>query len=120
MNAAAALDSIQLESFVNDTDRYAAKEAARRLLSRIETPFERGWTLTFETPVLIAALQTLRNLGLWSAWFRLCQEHEPPVEQSLEQIVSLCQHQAKADINLLRRTLLTGPYWKLYTDFKSG
>ncbi|ETS84553.1 hypothetical protein PFICI_02578 [Pestalotiopsis fici W106-1] len=99
--AAEILDSIQLESFANDTERYAAKEAARRLLSRIETPFERGWTLTFETPVLIAALQTLRNLGLWSAWYRLCKENKTADEQSLEHIVSLCQQQGNADINLL-------------------
>ncbi|KAF7526040.1 hypothetical protein G7054_g10899 [Neopestalotiopsis clavispora] len=105
MNAAAALDAIQLESFANDTERYAAKEAARRLLSRIETPFERGWTLTLETPVLIAAVQTLRNLGLWSAWFQLCQGDDPAVEQSLEQIVSLCRQRKNADASLLRRLL---------------
>lgn len=35
------LDSVPPESFQSDTDRYEAKEAARRLLARLETPFER-------------------------------------------------------------------------------
>jgi hypothetical protein len=51
------IESIDQSSFQSDADRYAAKEAARRLLARLETPFERGWALAFETPVLVTGLQ---------------------------------------------------------------
>jgi len=62
------LDSIDQSSFESDADRYAAKEAARRLLARLETPFERGWALAFETPVLVAGLQVGSDLGVWTKW----------------------------------------------------
>lgn len=34
--------SIRPESFKPEAERFEAKEAARRLLARLETPFERG------------------------------------------------------------------------------
>lgn len=63
-----SLDSISQTSFSTDADRYAAKEAARRLLGRLETPFERGWALAFETPVLVAGLQMGSDLSIWTKW----------------------------------------------------
>src|SRR3954463_309375 len=62
------LDSIDPHQFATDAERYEAKEAARRLLNRLETPFETGWRLSFETPVLIAGVQTALDLGIWKKW----------------------------------------------------
>jgi hypothetical protein len=59
------LDSLQPHQFATDAERFEAKEAARRLLNRLETPFEQGWRLSFETPVLIAGIQTILDLGIW-------------------------------------------------------
>jgi hypothetical protein len=62
------LDSVDSTSFHTGADRYAAKETARRLLSKLETPFERGWALAFENPVLVAGLQVGLDLGIWERW----------------------------------------------------
>lgn len=93
------LDSIRAESFQSDTDRYEAKEAARRLLARLETPFERGWALTTEVSVLVPGLMVFHDLGIWSKWTGLNKSHGE-IPQSLNQIVEMCS--APAEPNLLR------------------
>lgn len=95
------LDAIHLDRFASDAERYAAKEAARRLLSRLETPFERGWTLTFETPVLIAALQVCLNLGIWAKWYEAAQ-NDGVSSHTLDQIASMSKEEVEP--NLLRRS----------------
>ena len=92
-------DSIHLESFQSDADRYEAKEAARRLLARLETPFERGWALAFEIPVLAPGLIVFHDLDIWSKWDKL-NKSQGPIPQSLDQIVKMCS--APAEPNLLR------------------
>ena len=62
------LDFLQPDQFATDAERFKAKEAARRLLRRLEMPFEQGWRLSFETPVLIAGVQTILDLGIWKKW----------------------------------------------------
>ncbi|KAI3393218.1 hypothetical protein diail_4545 [Diaporthe ilicicola] len=96
------LDSIRPESCNSDAERYEAKEAARRLLARLETPFERGWALTAETSVLVPGLLVFQDLGIWSKWAEL-QKSQGPVPQSLSHIVKMCS--APAEPNLLRRFL---------------
>jgi hypothetical protein len=64
-NVAGMLNSVNPTSFHKDANRDAAKEAARRPLSRLETTFERGWALAFENPVLLAGLQVGLDLGIW-------------------------------------------------------
>ena len=93
------LDSISQTSFETDTDRYAAKEAARRLLARLETPFERGWALAFETPVLVAGLQIGSDLGIWTNWAET-DEKNGHVPVKLETILSWCS--AEVEPTLLR------------------
>lgn len=83
------LDSVDITSFNTDADRYAAKEAARRLLSKLETPFERGWALAFENPVLIAGLQVGLDLGIWKRW-ALEEKENNGAPQKLQTIVSWC------------------------------
>ena len=103
-DAVSKLDSIQSDAFATDAERYEAKEAARRLLSRLETPFERGWTLAFETPVLIAGLQMCLDLGIWEKW-TTAHKSSGGAPQTLDAILSWCN--TKVEPNLLRT-------WELY------
>lgn len=93
------LDDIRPESFQSDADRYEAKEAARRLLARLETPFERGWALTSEALMLVSGLIIFHNLEIWSKWVELNNSHGPS-PLSTDQIVEMCS--APAEPNLLR------------------
>lgn len=95
------LDSIQPEAFQSEGDRYEAKEAARRLLDRLETPFERGWALTMEVSVLAPGLIVFHDLGIWSKW-EILSKTQGAVPQSLDQIVKMCS--APAEPNLLRES----------------
>lgn len=83
------IDSIGVDSFKNDTEKYAAKEAARRLLARIQTPFERVWVLAFENPVLIAGLQLCQDLGIWAIWTAAASKGEEGKTQTLESLLGL-------------------------------
>ena len=65
----ASLDSISPASLRgSEVDRLRVRAAARRLLARVESPYERAWGFCFEHPVVNAALQTFINLGIWKAW----------------------------------------------------
>ena len=95
------IDSTDQSSFQSDTDRYTAKEAARRLLARLETPFERGWALAFETPVLVAGLQMGSDLGIWSKWADTEKQNGgKPVK--LETVLSWCN--VRTEPALLRKS----------------
>lgn len=64
-----ALDAVQREAFGgNEVERLQVRAAARRLLARVESPYERAWGFCFEHPVVFAALQTCIDLGLWKCW----------------------------------------------------
>ncbi|ETS75034.1 hypothetical protein PFICI_13518 [Pestalotiopsis fici W106-1] len=94
------LDSIQVEAFSSDAGRYAAKEAARRLLARLETPFERAWELGFETPVLLSGLQVCQDLGIWAKWLEEETAH-PGGPKTLENLLAMATRPVEP--NLLRR-----------------
>ena len=89
-NPVELIDSIGVDSFKTDTERYAAKEAARRLLARIETPFERIWALAFENPVLTAGLQMCQDLGIWDKWVAAVSEGDEGRTQTLESLLGFC------------------------------
>lgn len=93
------LDSIHPGSFQPDADRYEAKEAAWRLLARLETPFERGWALTWEKSVFVPGLIVFHDLDIWAKWDKL-NKSQGPIPQSHGQIVKMCS--APAEPNLLR------------------
>lgn len=97
-NTVEILDSISAQSFKTDADRYEAKEAAKRLLARLETPFERSWALSFENPVLIAGLQLCQDLGIWSKW--VAKQGSEGDTQSLDDILKMCA--VPVQPNLLR------------------
>lgn len=104
-NTVEILDSISVQSFETDADRYEAKEAAKRLLARLETPFERSWALSFENPVLIAGLQLCQDLGIWSKWVTKEQGDESDT-QTLNEILKMCD--VPVQPNLLR--MLENPF----------
>jgi hypothetical protein len=93
------LESIDPSQFANDAERFQAKEALRKLLVRMETPFERVWALSFENPPLIAGLRICVDLGIWKKWTAMYKE-KGAAELTLNQIVELCDK--KPETNLLR------------------
>lgn len=97
------LDAIVPESFETDADRHEAMEAARRLLARLQTPYERTVTLTWSEPVMIAGIQTLQDLGVWKEW---AEKHklDGNTAQSLENIVNMCN--VTVEPNLIRKNFI--------------
>ncbi|PYI33452.1 putative O-methyltransferase [Aspergillus indologenus CBS 114.80] len=90
------LDGIEADTPGNsEVDRLRLCAAARRLLARVETPYERAWGLCFDQPIIFAAIQTCINLQLWKAWTDAgCGE------MSLDELVRLTT--PTVDTNLLR------------------
>lgn len=90
-----ALDSVHPEAFGTEVERLQVRAAARRLLARLETPYERAWGFCFEHPVVFAALQVCIDLGIWKAW-----TNKGGGEKSINELVELAN--TNVDINLLR------------------
>lgn len=95
----AGLDAVQHEDFGgNEVERLQVRAAARRLLSRLETPYERAWGFCFEHPAVFAALQTCIDLGLWKTWTKMGGG-----EKSIDELVQMTSPTVES--NLLRRSL---------------
>ncbi|OGM44432.1 O-methyltransferase [Aspergillus bombycis] len=93
----AALDAVKPEAFGgNEVERLQVRAAARRLLARVETPYERAWGFCFEHPVVFAALQTCINVGLWKSW-----TSAGGGEKTIHELVEFTT--PTVDTNLLRR-----------------
>ena len=92
-----ALDAVNPEAFGgNEVERLQVRAATRRLLARVETPYERAWGFCFEHPVVFAALQTCIDLGLWKSWTSARGGEKP-----IDELVQLTN--ATIDTNLLRK-----------------
>lgn len=97
----AALDAVQPEGFGgNEVERLQVRAAARRLLARVETPYERAWGFCFEHPVVFAALQTCIDVGLWKAWTTAGGG-----EQTIDELVKFTS--PVVETNLLRKLAVT-------------
>lgn len=97
----AKLDAVSQETFGdNEVERLEVRAAARRLLARVETPYERAWGFCFEQPIVNAALQTGINLGLWKAWTGVGGG-----EKTIEELAKLTNSGITA--NLLRTPLFS-------------
>lgn len=96
------LDSIQPSEFATEADRFVAKEATRRLLSRLETPFEQAWAITFENSGLISGLQFIQDLGIWTKWTE-ADNQSPGTARTLDELLGWAN--ASCEPNLLRRFL---------------
>ncbi|KAL4883935.1 S-adenosyl-L-methionine-dependent methyltransferase [Aspergillus karnatakaensis] len=93
----AALDAIKPEAFGgNEVERLHVRAAARRLLARLENPYERAWGFCFEHPVVFAALQTFIDTGLWKAWTAA-----EGGEKTIDELVQFTS--PTVETNLLRR-----------------
>lgn len=94
-----ALDAIQPELFGgNEVERLQVRAAARRLLARVESPYERAWGFCFEHPAVFAALQTCIDVSLWKAWTEIGGG-----EKTIDQLVKMST--PTIDTNLLRKAL---------------
>lgn len=89
----AALDGISPEAFSDEASRYAVKEAARRLLTRMQTPFEHAWGLTTQYPYLFAAVQVGVDLGVFEGWSKAGGG-----EASLEDLLAYCNKECDANV----------------------
>lgn len=96
-NIISILEDISHASFGgNEVERLRVRAAARRLLARVESAYERAWGFCFEHPVVFAALQTCIDLGIWKAWTALGGG-----EKSLDELIKLTGKDVEP--NLLRR-----------------
>ncbi|KAI0798991.1 putative O-methyltransferase [Xylaria sp. FL0064] len=96
----AILDSIQLADCEDDSDghgdRVTIAEATRRLLARVETPFERAWRLSWINGNTHMAVQVIMDVGIWDAWYVSKRR-----EMSLSELHTLAR--IPCDLTLLRR-----------------
>jgi hypothetical protein len=99
-SAISSIESIDPTQFANDTERFLVKEAMRKLVVRLETPFERLYTLSYETPMVNACLRTCLDLGIWEKWAAKYEKWNE-AEVSLSQICEFCY--PKPEANLLRK-----------------
>jgi hypothetical protein len=108
-SAMATLESMDPSQFANDAERFQVKEAARSLVARMETPFERVWALSYENPPLIAGLRIGIDLGIWQKWAAIYEERGGEAELTLNQIVALCNR--RPETNLLREYCISHVRW---------
>ncbi|KAF2970663.1 hypothetical protein GQX73_g2951 [Xylaria multiplex] len=98
----ALLDNIQESSYRDESnshdDRVVVAEAARRLLARLETPFERAWRLSWINSNTHTAVQIILDVGIWEAWYLSKRR-----EISLLDLHALAR--IPCDLMLLRRLL---------------
>ncbi|RAH44626.1 putative O-methyltransferase [Aspergillus brunneoviolaceus CBS 621.78] len=81
-----------------EVDRLRLRAAARRLIARVESPYEQAWGLCFDQPIIFAAIQTCIDVQLWSEW-----TGAGGGEKSLDELVHLTT--PTVGTNLLRRLL---------------
>ena len=93
----AYLDSLKADGFTQD-ERFKVKEAAQACLNRLQTPFERVWSWGWEIPMLQAACQIFRDVGLWTAWTA-----NEGGDKSLEELCELSNKDIEA--SLVRRLM---------------
>ncbi|KAI0543712.1 putative O-methyltransferase [Xylaria curta] len=96
------LDNIEVSEYKDDPsshgDRVVVAEAVRRLLARLETPFERAWRLSWINGNVHAAIQVISDLRIWEGWYLSKRR-----EVSVLDLHALAEK--PCDLNLLRRLL---------------
>lgn len=92
------LDNVSLDDLgTHPGDRIAVIEAAKRMLARLETPFEQVWQLSLVGATVASAIRVIRNVGLFEAW-----REAGGKEASLEELWVLSK--THCDIVLLRES----------------
>lgn len=99
-DALAALQAVSHADLESDRHgRIQLAAAARRLVVRAETPFDRAWRLAATDIAGHAARRTLEDLGVWEGWAR-----SGAAEASLDDLGTFCK--TPCDPVLLREYLL--------------
>lgn len=63
------LDAVTLERLAADEgQRLQLIASAKKMLSRLETPFEQVWILSQVSVTVAAVCRVLRDAGLWAGW----------------------------------------------------
>ncbi|KAK6216883.1 hypothetical protein QIS74_06997 [Colletotrichum tabaci] len=94
-----ALDGVTLDTCDGSEEaRYQLLEASRRLIARLETPFERMWYHTWVAFNNLAIFRIMMDLGLWEGWRAAGSE-----EASLDELLGYCKRDC--DKSLFRRLL---------------
>ncbi|KAK2600778.1 hypothetical protein N8I77_010286 [Diaporthe amygdali] len=95
----ATLDGVNLDQVDSDPGaRMRVIDAARRMLARVETPFERMWHVAQVNITLTAACRILVDIGLFEAW-----REAGGKDALLMELWELCR--IHCDMALLRRLL---------------
>lgn len=88
-----ALDSISPGKFSDEASRYSVKEATRRLLHRMQTPYERAWELALQNSFIYATLKVGVDLGVFEGWSKAGSG-----EASLEDLLGYCNQDCEANV----------------------
>jgi hypothetical protein len=95
------LDSVDLETCDGSEEaRYQLIEGARRLISRLETPFERIWYHTWVAFNNLAIFRIMTDLGLWEGWRAAGSE-----EATIDELLDMCR--VHCDKSLFREYMTT-------------
>lgn len=84
MNAFHDLRDVSLEDFENNRDRLNAIKECQRLLTKLQTPFERVWEAVVDYPALIASIKLCLDIDLFDKWLEAGND-----EQSCEGLVKI-------------------------------
>lgn len=87
------LEGVSHSSFISEAERLRVRAAARRVLARVESPYERAWGFCFEQPVVFAALQTCIDLGLWGSW-----NAAGGGEKTIDELLKFAKHDVEPDL----------------------
>lgn len=81
---------------MSDSQRIQHIEAARKLISRLQTNEEKMYELTYAQPIVFATLQTGLDVGLWAGWTKAGGH-----AMSVSELCQVCER--KIDPKLLRK-----------------
>ncbi|KAI1756990.1 putative O-methyltransferase [Xylaria castorea] len=83
---------------MSDSQRIQHIEAARKLISSLQTNEEKMYELTYAQPIVFAILQTGLDVGLWAGWTKAGGQ-----AMTISQLCQVCEREI--DPKLLRRML---------------
>jgi hypothetical protein len=81
---------------MNDSQRIQSINAARKLISRLQTKEEKMYDLTYVQPIVFATLQTGLDVGLWRGWTKAGGQ-----AMTVSELCQVCER--KIDPKLLRK-----------------
>ncbi|KAI1338947.1 S-adenosyl-L-methionine-dependent methyltransferase [Xylariaceae sp. FL0016] len=126
-----ALSSAGIQNFELDPNaRLKIVDAAKALVSRLQTNEEKVFEMTFSRPIVFASIQILLDIGLWEGWTKIGGG-----AKSVEDLSSLCKQDIEpnllhrllrllASVNLVEETgegvFQTNSFSRTFGDWNSG